>query len=127
MSNNDKLAGLDPAFRTKFLWVKGGMDAWLSRHLPGRYVIVTEGKRSMARQVWLYAAGRTRPGPKVTWTMQSMHFKGLAVDIAFGGGKPYDVPEAAWEYYGHLCRQHGLVWGGDWGKTPDRPHCEAQP
>ena len=128
MSNQDKLAGVDPQFRSKFLLVKEELNAWLKVHTPGRFVIVTEGKRSLARQAWLYAQGRTRPGPKVTWTMKSKHIEGLAVDIAFGGGggNPYEIVDEAWDYYGHLCRKHGLVWGGDW-KTPDRPHCEARP
>ena len=48
---------------------------------------VNEGVRTMERQKSLYAQGRTKPGPKVTWTLQSNHFKkastgfGHAVDI----------------------------------------------
>ena len=43
--------------------------------------IVFETKRSQARQLWLYAQGRTRPGPKITWTLTSKHITGKAVDI----------------------------------------------
>lgn len=126
MNSVDKLAGLNPAFRAKFERVRRDLDAWLAVHCPGRYVIVTEGKRSLARQLWLYAQGRTRPGKVVTWTMKSKHLDGLAVDIAFGGGQdPYSIDEAAWNYYGHLCRQYGLIWGGDW-KVKDKPHCESK-
>lgn len=48
---------------------------------------VNEGVRTPQRQKELYAQGRTKPGPKVTWTLQSNHFKkastgfGHAVDI----------------------------------------------
>lgn len=48
---------------------------------------VNEGVRSPERQKELYAQGRTKPGPKVTWTLNSNHFKnprtgfGHAVDI----------------------------------------------
>mgnify|MGYP007100076109 CR=1 FL=1 len=47
---------------------------------------VLEGVRSLARQKELYAKGRTAPGPKVTWTMNSKHRKqadgfGHAVDL----------------------------------------------
>jgi peptidoglycan L-alanyl-D-glutamate endopeptidase CwlK len=48
---------------------------------------VNEGVRTMERQKELYAQGRTKPGPKVTWTLNSNHFKnpntgfGHAVDV----------------------------------------------
>jgi peptidoglycan L-alanyl-D-glutamate endopeptidase CwlK len=48
--------------------------------------MVLEGIRTPARQAELYAQGRTKPGPKVTWTMTSNHFRkadgyGYAVDL----------------------------------------------
>lgn len=48
-------------------------------------VIVVEGVRTEKRQQELYAQGRTKPGKVVTWTMNSKHIDGLAVDLA-----PYD-------------------------------------
>ena len=48
-------------------------------------VIVVEGVRTKQRQQDLYAQGRTKPGKIVTWTMNSKHIDGLAVDLA-----PYD-------------------------------------
>ena len=48
-------------------------------------VIVVEGVRTIQRQRGLYAQGRTKPGKIVTWTMNSKHIDGLAVDLA-----PYD-------------------------------------
>lgn len=48
-------------------------------------VIVVEGVRPIQRQRDLYAQGRTKPGKIVTWTMNSKHIDGLAVDLA-----PYD-------------------------------------
>lgn len=53
---------------------------------------VLEGVRTPERQRALYAQGRTKPGPKVTWTLNSNHFKnsrtgfGHAVDLV-----PYPV------------------------------------
>lgn len=44
-------------------------------------VQLTEGVRTAARQKELYAQGRTTPGPKVTWTKNSKHITGDAVDI----------------------------------------------
>lgn len=48
---------------------------------------VFEAWRPAARQAYLYAAGRTTPGPKVTnaQAWESWHQFGLAVDLAFGG------------------------------------------
>lgn len=36
---------------------------------------INEGVRTEARQRALYAQGRSKPGPKVTWTLVSNHFK----------------------------------------------------
>lgn len=57
-------------------------------------VIVVEGVRTIQRQRDLYAQGRTKPGKVVTWTMNSKHIDGLAVDLA-----PYD----------HATKQ--ILWG----------------
>jgi len=45
-------------------------------------LFVVEGLRTKERQAALYAQGRTKPGPKVTWTMNSKHIDGKAVDLA---------------------------------------------
>jgi len=42
---------------------------------------VLEGVRTLSRQKWLYAQGRTRLGPIVTWTLKSKHIDGEAVDL----------------------------------------------
>lgn len=42
---------------------------------------VIEGVRTRERQADLYAIGRTKPGKPVTWTLNSKHCDGLAVDI----------------------------------------------
>jgi len=39
------------------------------------------GLRSDDEQAWLYAQGRTREGNRVTWTLNSFHQYGLAVDL----------------------------------------------
>lgn len=43
---------------------------------------VLEGLRTLERQQALYAQGRTKPGKVVTWTMNSRHLEGAAVDLA---------------------------------------------
>src|SRR5688500_3622141 len=43
---------------------------------------ILEAFRSQDRQNALYAQGRTKPGNKVTWTLNSVHTTRLALDIA---------------------------------------------
>ena len=38
-------------------------------------------RRTAKQQAALYAKGRTAPGPKVTWTLNSRHLDGNAVDL----------------------------------------------
>lgn len=88
---------------------------------------VNEGVRTMERQKALYAQGRTKPGPKVTWTLNSNHFKnprtgfGHAIDIY---PHPYDpkhkdivkqqraVAAAMFKAAGEL--DIPIRWGADW-------------
>jgi len=95
--------------------------------------MVVEGVRSPERQRQLYAQGRTAPGPKVTWTLNSNHFKksdgyGHAVDLV-----PYPVDWddidkfkaislAMFDAAQELCVK--IEWGGNWKKNKDYPHFE---
>lgn len=91
-----------------------------------RDVFVTETYRSQARQKYLYAQGRTRPGLIVTWTLNSNHASRRAWDIAVAPPKNlYDVTTLA--RAGAIARKLGITWGGDWKGTPDRPHFEVKP
>lgn len=91
----------------------------------GYRLMVTEGKRSYARQLALYAQGRTKPGPKVTWTLKSKHLTGRAADLAFldKRDRPSWDEKYPWSELGKSAKHFGLVWGGGF-KTPDRPHVE---
>jgi peptidoglycan LD-endopeptidase CwlK len=85
---------------------------------------VTSGSRTQAEQDALYAQGRTKPGPVVTWTRRSRHIGGRAIDLTLFSGK-----NPVWEskhYYtaGKVGKELGLVWGGDWKRTKDLPHFE---
>lgn len=106
---------------------------------------VLEGVRTPERQKALYAKGRTKPGPKVTWTLISNHFVnpktglGHAVDLA-----PYPVDwegpvrfpkfDAIAKAMFEAAKIEGVVirWGADWdrdGKPRERgetdsPHFE---
>lgn len=103
--------------------------------------MVTCGVRTYADQAELYAQGRTKPGPVVTWTMQSRHMPqpdgyGYAVDVV-----PYPVDwntPAKFDAIANAMMQAAdeigvkIRWGADWnmngkprekGET-DSPHFE---
>jgi len=103
---------------------------------------VLEGVRTPRRQRELYAQGRTKPGPKVTWTLNSRHFVnpetgyGHAVDLA-----PFPIDWSDLTKFDAISRamfdaakELGIAirWGADWdrdGKPRERgesdsPHFE---
>lgn len=111
--------------------------------------VVTQGNRTRDEQMRLYGKGRTaaqcrakgvpasyaRPGErKVTWTLNSNHIGGRAIDVA-----PYVNGGINWDEDGELdlwpkiaaafkqaAEELGVAieWGGDWTETVDRPHFE---
>lgn len=105
---------------------------------------VLEGVRTPERQQALYAQGRTKPGPKVTWTLTSNHFKdpktgfGHAVDLApypldWNDLKKFDaISKAVFE----AAKELGVTirWGADWNQNgkprergeSDSPHFEIK-
>lgn len=91
----------------------------------GVKIFITETHRSQARQDYLYAQGRTRPGNVVTQTRNSNHKGGLAWDIAVSPpANLYDI--AALSKAGAIARRLGITWGGDWKSFVDRPHFEVK-
>ncbi len=80
----------------------------------GMHVRVFESLRTRERQAWLYGQGRTAwqclkaglrlsswanpTGKVVTWTMQSKHLEGKAIDMVF------------------IDAQGNSTWTGDWDK-----------
>lgn len=103
---------------------------------------VLEGVRTPARQRELYAQGRTKPGPIVTWTLKSNHFVneatgyGHAVDVApwpidWNDSQKFDrISAAMFQAAMEQCTM--IRWGADWdrdGKPRERgetdsPHFE---
>jgi len=61
-----------------------------SRHMLARGIKIQipwmGGNRSLADQELLYAKGRTKPGKKITWTLNSKHRGGRAIDIISSKG-----------------------------------------
>lgn len=94
-----------------------------------RNIFITETYRSPERQRYLYQQGRSRPGPIVTWTLNSNHSSRLAWDIACSSPLAlYDVLTLT--KVGEIAMKLGITWGGQpsWVKagTTDRPHFEVK-
>ena len=98
--------------------------------------MVLEGYRSQERQDELYAQGRTKPGPVVTWVKVGTHTSGTAVDLV-----PYPVDwndlskfDAISKAMFDAAKELGVKirWGANWNQngTPrergesDSPHFE---
>lgn len=83
---------------------------------------VTQARRTQGEQDALYAQGRTAPGPIVTWTRDSKHVRGRAVDFAWKTptGVAWDGP---WQLLGLMAGELGLISGVHWQRQ-DKPHIE---
>jgi len=79
-------------------------------------IFVTEWYRSQERQDYLY-----NQTPKVTWTLNSQHTKGLAIDIAFKGVELYPVNFDKWNEIAKVAKEYWIDWGYDLWQT-DMPH-----
>lgn len=111
--------------------------------------VVVQGNRTLDEQKRLYGKGRTaaqctakgvpasyaRPNEaKVTWTLNSNHIGGRAIDVApyVDGGINWDDNGklGLWPKIAAAFKQAAdelgvsIVWGGDWTTTKDRPHFE---
>lgn len=123
----DRLNGVDPRLVAV---VKRAIE------ITTQDFMVLEGLRTPQRQAELYAQGRTTPGPVVTWTMQSPHLEGRAVDLV-----PHPVDwntlskfDAIAKAMFDAAKEQGVSirWGADWdrdGKPRERgetdsPHFE---
>lgn len=92
-------------------------------------MLVTDGHRTTAQQIALYAKGRTAPGSIVTYAdgilKTSAHQDGRAVDCTFlVDGQPSWDARLPWKAYGACAEAVGLVWGGNWTSLHDLPHVE---
>lgn len=96
-----------------------GVDGWAEKF--GGFVVI-EGLRTQARQAQLVKAG-------ASWTMNSRHLTGHAVDLAVYINGPSDI-RWEWKLYEHLYElmrdaskncNIPIEWGGKW-KVRDGPH-----
>jgi peptidoglycan L-alanyl-D-glutamate endopeptidase CwlK len=113
-------------------------------HISNVDFAVIEGLRTKERQHELFAKGRSAPGPKVTWTLDSKHCHGLAVDLLPVNPATGKVDGASWNYRDGFTEIAASMfaaaesldvivrWGKDWnmnGKPgekgeADSPHFE---
>lgn len=78
-----KIEDLTPDCQEKYRQFESDMNR------EGIPYIVTCTRRTRAEQANLFAQGRTKPGPIVTWTLNSKHFTGTAFDfVIMANGKP---------------------------------------
>lgn len=115
------LATLEPHVRAAVECTLARMDTighW-------QHAKVIEAWRSKERQGFLYAYGRTKPGPRVTNAkdnLASVHGYAMAVDIAHsktGWSDPKFFRSLA--IHAEAC---GLVAGAFWKRFPDNPHVQ---
>jgi len=84
-------------------------------------VFVTEAYRSQERQNYLYSQWRTRPWRIITWTRNSNHTKGVAVDIAFHWSALYPSESSKRREVADKAIQCWIDWGYDL-RNIDKPH-----
>ena len=120
---------IDNLWEHLFPWFRERLRRALDRteRETGHKWKMTEGYRSPQRQTWLYASGRTRPGPVVTWLrVPKRHGKGLAVDCypTTDGHTPnFSLPHSNYTVFRKNYLAEGLV-SPPWSKG-DYGHVEA--
>jgi peptidoglycan L-alanyl-D-glutamate endopeptidase CwlK len=91
----------------------------------GLPVRITQTVRPEFIQRQLFAMGRTKSGPIVTYARPStsLHEYGRAFDFTFQTGG-FSVPDHWWGIAGQVGESLGLRWGGRFAHFSDRPHFE---
>lgn len=94
------VAALDPALQAKLARVIARVE-----QETGHTVSVQETYRTQTRQDALYAQGRDTAGPVVTWTHNSKHTQGRAVDVLLDGG---NASPDAYRVLQRIAQEEGL-------------------
>jgi len=105
---NRDIRYLDPNFHKK-------VEELLFNHPE---IFITETIRTQERQQCLYDVGLSQ-------TLNSMHKKGLAVDIAFHGKELYPKDISKWDVVAKTAKTLGMEWGGSWSGFVDKPHFQC--
>jgi hypothetical protein len=90
----------------------------------GIYPVTIETLRAEDRQAYYVEIG-------VSWSMGSKHLPqppnqlALAFDVCpqeYLAEPRWNPKGPLWDEMGRIGRSLGLLWGGDWKRTPDKPH-----
>ena len=81
--------------------------------------------KAMYKAAGLHAIGDSEAKRAATWTLDSKHLRGEAIDIVptKNGQYWWTAPAEVWARMGEIGERHGLTWGGRW-KNTDCPHYE---
>ena len=115
------------------------------KQMGAESVSISETKRDLLVQIAYFCKGRMDPQDvkkvyarvglydpsedeckkKVTWTLNSKHIEGKAIDLVpvKDGKLWWNAPDEVWERMGTIGESCGLKWGGRWTER-DLPHFE---
>ena len=88
----------------------------------GRYSLEEVNKLRKEAGLWLITEAENKN--KITWTLNSRHIDGSAIDLvpASATGKPeWNAESYRWKQIADIGLGLGLTWGGSW-QPPDNPH-----
>jgi peptidoglycan L-alanyl-D-glutamate endopeptidase CwlK len=94
-------------------------------YAQGREPLVSVNRKRANEGLWLITEKENKN--PITWTLQSKHLLGKAIDLApvMDGKIWWNAPFTIWEQLGAIGESHGLGWGGRWKNRLDCPHYEA--
>lgn len=98
------------------------MSVQMAYYSRGRMSV--EDVKKMYKAAGLYALSDEEARTKNTWTLESKHLDGKALDLApMKDGKIWwTAPIEVWERMGELGESEGLQWGGRFKDVKDTPH-----
>lgn len=119
-----RMDSLEPDFRAKVLRLILSVE-----EATARTWAISDGRRTMDRQRYLYAQGRTTPGKVVTMAPpgQSAHNFGLAADlwpVLPTGDFDWGADDALFRQMADLAKEQGLTPGYYFHSIHDAPHVE---
>ena len=117
--SNDRIWKLDPSGIDPSIKLDVVTAFNISEAMGDSPLRVVQGLRTQAEQDAIYAQGRTTPGKIVSWTTDSEHVKGLAVDILRIDGNTLYNPSPSTV---SIFERFGFEWGGNWTRKPDADH-----
>lgn len=101
------------------------LSTQMAYYSRGRMANIADVK-AMYKSAGLYPLTDREAGSTNTWTLDSKHLRGRAVDLVpqKGGTYWWLAPPEVWNRMGEIGESHGLIWGGRW-KHSDCPHYEV--